>query len=135
MADLVGDGLEQWWPAAGGFPFLRGLALLVGLDRDGRTDSVSAQVGPVGVAGVRLVGQDPVRAGAGAARTAPVDPDAFQHGGELRAVTPMPRGHLEGERNAALLDPDMDLRGPATTRASQRVIGWLGPRWSFCCCR
>jgi hypothetical protein len=78
VAGFVSDSLEQWWPAAGR-SFLAAVGLLVGLDRDGGTDSASAQVGTVGVAGVGLVGQDPVGAGAR------VGPDRTARPGCLRA--------------------------------------------------
>ena len=96
---------------------------LVVLDRDDTSDPAAAKVGPVALRAVCLVTQDSVRAGAGPATVGSGHPDAVQDGGELWAVPTLPGGDQDGQRFAALLTSQVQLRGQATPRPAQRVIG------------
>ena len=62
VTQFVQGGVEGGWAAAFR-ALLPPVGDLVGLDRDGRRDAAAAQVVPVGFRRVRLVGEDPVRAG------------------------------------------------------------------------
>ena len=70
VALLVDLRVEGRWPAVLGDE-LSPVGGLVVLDGDRALDPARAQVGPVGLGALGLVGQDPVRSGAGPSRTAP----------------------------------------------------------------
>jgi hypothetical protein len=79
------------WPAAS-WSLVAPIGSLVILDGDRGLDATSAQVGPVALGAVGLIGQDPVRAGTGLATLETGHPDAIDDGGELRTVTALPGG-------------------------------------------
>jgi hypothetical protein len=66
-------------------------------------------VSTVGFAGVRLVGEDPLRAAARPATAGPLYADLAQDRDELRAVAALPAGDHDGQRLAALLAGQMGL--------------------------
>jgi hypothetical protein len=88
-----------------------------------------AQVTPVGLGAVRLVGQHPIRPGTRPARPDTWYPDLAQHRLELGAVATLPGGDDDRQRLAALLAAQVQLGGPPATGATQTVIGWLGAAW------
>ena len=93
--DGVALPVESGSKAGGRPPFdpFFAVGVLVGLDRDGRLDPAAAQVAAVGLRGVRLVGQDPVRAGPGPPdRRARGTRIAVEHRNELRAVAALAGG-------------------------------------------
>jgi hypothetical protein len=108
--------VEGGWPPALG-PFRAAVGVLIGLARDARRDPAPAQIRPVGPAGVRLVGQDPVRTSPRLATADPRHPDPAQHRDKLRAVAALPTGHHRRQYLATLLARQMRLGG-STRRAN-----------------
>lgn len=104
----MGDGPSA--PAA----LLLAVRGLVGLLRDNAFDVPSAQVGSVGVGGVRLVAGDRAGPGARAADRSP-NLDLVQDRDEAGAVGGLPLGEDEGERAAAGVGGEVDLGGQAAT--------------------
>jgi hypothetical protein len=98
---------------------------LILLDRDDAPDPTAPQIGPVALRAVRLVTQYPIRPGTRPASIQTRYPDTFQHGSEVRAVSALPSGDQDRQWLAALLAAQMQLGGPATPRAPQRVVSRL----------
>src|SRR5690606_24417240 len=96
------------------------VGLLIGRFGDGRGDASPAQAGPDSTAGVRLVGQHPARASAGTAEAAPADTDTSHDRPEHDRVVALPCGHDPGDRSAASVCGQVDLRGQPATRTPQR---------------
>jgi len=116
------------------------VGLLVGGFGDGGLDAASAQVSPDGLAGVGLVGQHPVRAGAWPAAAGPVDGDAGHHLLEGHRVVPLPGGDHPGDRAAPAVRGQVQLGVQPTTGPAQplpvrvaaipdrigRIVGGIG---------
>jgi len=107
---------------ASGPAFVLPVADPVGLLRDRAPDPAAPQVVTVGAGIVGLVGQYPVRAGAGPAGAAPGHLDAAQHDLELRAVAALPGGDHDGQGFLALLAGQVDLGGQPAAGPAQPVI-------------
>src|SRR5205814_1027448 len=110
VALFVDLSVEGGWPAALG-SLGAAVGILVGLAWDGGLDAAPTQVGPVGLGRVRLVGQDPVRCGAGPTGTGPGYPDAVEYGDELRAVAALSGGQQHRQRLLALLAGQVQFGG------------------------
>src|SRR5947209_8061823 len=109
----VDVGVEGRRPAALG-PLLAPVGVLVDLRRDGRLDPAPTQVPAVGLAGVGLVRQHPIRPGAGRTATEAGYPNLLQDRDELGTVPALTTGQQHSERFAALLAGQVKLGGPAT---------------------
>ena len=114
---LVKRGRSSTTPAS-----VLAVADLVGLLRDRASDATPAQVGPVGAGTVGLVAQYPVRARPPPSPTGTGHTDPFQHGLELRRVTPLPGRDHQRQWLLALLCGQMQLRGQPTPRPTDPVI-------------
>jgi hypothetical protein len=79
---LVGLGVEGRWPSAVGAA-AGAVGGLVGGDRDGRSDVVPGEPGPVRAGGVGLVGQDPLGPPPGLPAVGSGDADAVEHADHL----------------------------------------------------
>jgi hypothetical protein len=91
------------------------VSLLVAAFGDGVGDLAAPQQHPVGLAAVRLVGDQPIRAGAWPARARPGHTDTSEHRGELGGVVDLAGGDVDRQRPAAAVGRAVDLgRQPAT---------------------
>src|SRR5699024_3328335 len=68
----------------------------------------------------------PHRPSPGPTRPSGRDPDLLQHRHQLRPISCLTWGDHQRHHPTASIDPDVDLRRPATTRASKTVINRLG---------
>ena len=127
VALLVQPGVEGGRPSSGAALVLA-VADLVGFLRDGAGDAAAPQVRAVRAGSVGLVGQHPVRAGAGMARAGPRHPDPAQHGLELRAVAPLPGSDHDRQRLLPLLAGQVHLGAEPAAGAAQAVTGRLPGR-------
>jgi hypothetical protein len=129
---FVAFWVEGGRPAAGPAPVFA-VADLVSFLRDRAPDATPAQVSAVAAGVVGLVSQYPPGPAPGPSRPWPGDPDAFQHGLELRAVTTLARGDHDRERFLALLAREVHLGGEPAAGAPQAVIIRLvrGPARGF----
>lgn len=98
------------------------VGVLVGLRRDGRGDSATAQVTAVGPRRVRLVGKDPIRSGPGTAGAHPRNPNSVQDRDELRTVPTLTSRQHHCQGLLPLLTRQVQLRGQPTTRATQGMV-------------
>lgn len=125
MAFLVVLLVEGRWPAASGAELLA-VADLVGFLRDGASDPASAQVGAVRARAVGFVGTNSGWFAAGPSRPGAGDADAFEDRLELRTVVPVPGSDQQRQRLLPLLGREVDLRGQATSGASEAMVVRLG---------
>ena len=113
-AALVGLGIEDARATAGRATSSPSGFLVLAF-WDGDLDASLGQEPAVGRRGVCLVGQHPVGTGTRAATTGKGDPDAVEHGDELRAVPALPTGQQHRQRFLALFACQVQLRGQAAT--------------------
>jgi hypothetical protein len=118
---LVDLRVEPWRATACPAFGLAVTNLVCGL-RDGAGDPAPAQRGPVRARTVSLVREHSVRPHPRSPATNAGDPDPGQHRLKLGTVCALPSGHQERQRLATLLGAQLCLGGPATPRATQRMI-------------
>jgi len=116
--------VERGWSAAVAATAQPVLPLVGGLG-DGRADPASPQVRTDSPAGVGLIGQHAAGTGAGPSPTAATDPDPGHDRGEGQRIVPVPgRGH-PGDRSAAGVSGEMNLRRQPAPGPTQRLPAGL----------
>ncbi len=111
VAVTVESWVERGWSAAGRAT-LATVGSLVSRDRDGRFDTASAQVFPVGAGRVGLVSKHTIRADSCSADPDTGHGDGFEHCGELRTVTGLTGGEQQGQGFQSLFAGQVQLGRP-----------------------
>src|SRR2546421_3726632 len=120
VALLIGSGVEGGRAAAPAAALEPVLHLVRGFG-DGRLDPAAAQVSADRGAGVRLVAQDPPRAGPGPARAPARDLELPHQGQEGHRVVALPGAGQPRQRPAPAVSEQVDLAGQPAPRPAQRL--------------
>jgi len=110
MALAVVGRVEARRPTAAGAGLLA-VACLVGLVRDGASDSASAQAGAIVAGGVHLVSPHPIGTNAWPTRPEAGHANLLQHRFELRRVSTLPCRHHDRQGLLTLFDGQVQLGG------------------------
>src|SRR2546421_2655104 len=120
VALLIGSGVEGGRAAAPAAALEPVLHLVRGFG-DGRLDPAAAQVSADRGAGVRLVAQDPPRAGPGPARAPARDLELPHQGQEGHRVVALPGAGQPRQRPAPAVSEQVDLAGQPAPGPAQRL--------------